>query len=319
MKKVLLLFIVLFGTILFSACDKTEEEVDIYTSIYPLEFIVREIVQDKYVVKSVYPRGKDVHSYDASPQAIMSMSKSKLIFYIGLGLEKIIEDVKDSALANVPTIPVSTNITLLESNSDHLHDHDENDDHTGIFYDPHIWLDPSRMMTITDTILENLLLYLELDDLTVNEFCEKAEDLKDRLTALDNEFRESLNRDEISSKTIMIDHDAYAYWEDCYGVKRIRMRNDNDSADVTPAQMQEKIQLAKNLNIKYVCTTKNESESAIIKTYLDAMGLTESAKQQLHNLSTITTDEEKAGYNYFSIMRQNLIVLNVVLPRKSNN
>jgi zinc transport system substrate-binding protein len=319
MRKILLLFISVFGTIFLSACDGVTEDADIYTSIYPLEFVVREIVGDEYTVKSVYPRGKDVHSYDATPQTIMSMTKSKLIFFIGLGLEKIIEDVKDSTLANVPTIPVSTNIALLELNSDHIHEHVEEHDHTGVFYDPHIWLDPNRMKIITDTILENLLLHLPLDSDTAIAFQENAADLKARLTELDQEIRATVNHENISSKTIMIDHDAYAYWEDCYGIERIRMRNDNDSADVTPAQMQEKIQLAKSLNIKYICTTKNESESAITKTYLDAMGLTESAKLQLHNLSTITIDEEKAGLNYFSIMRQNLVVLSIVLPKKSNN
>ena len=62
MRKILLLLISVFGTVFLSACDGVTEDADIYTSIYPLEFVVREIVGDEYTVKSVYPRGKDVHS-----------------------------------------------------------------------------------------------------------------------------------------------------------------------------------------------------------------------------------------------------------------
>ena len=314
MKKLIAFFLAVLGAVLFTGCNRTSEKVDIYTSIYPIEFIVKEIVADKFVVKSVYPRGMDVHDYEATPRSIMSMSRSKLIFYIGLGLEKLIEDSKDSTLANVPTVPVSENISLLEMHGEELHDHEHEHDHSGVFYDPHIWLDPVRMKTMTDTILESLFEHLELDSDTKALFSSNAEDLKERLTTLDEEIREAVNDPTISSKTIIVDHDAYAYWNDQYGIERIRMRNDNESTDVS-AGIQEKIHLAKSLNIKHICTTKNEMESKITNTFLRELGLTEKAKLQLHNLASITTKEEEAGFDYFSLMRQNLFVLRIVLPR----
>lgn len=46
-------------SILFlSSCNNEKIKVDIYTSIYPLEFVVKNIVKDEYVVRSVYPRGR---------------------------------------------------------------------------------------------------------------------------------------------------------------------------------------------------------------------------------------------------------------------
>jgi ABC-type Zn uptake system ZnuABC Zn-binding protein ZnuA len=56
-------------------------------------------------------------------------------------------------------------------------------------------------------------------------------------------------------------------------------------------------------------------ESKITNTFLRELGLTEKAKLQLHNLASITTKEEEAGFDYFSLMRQNLFVLRIVLPR----
>ena len=77
-------------------CKSEEENVDIYASIYPVYFITDEIVQDKLVVKQIYPTGADVHEYDpGNGKEMVSMSKAKLMFYIGSGLEGFIEKSKN--------------------------------------------------------------------------------------------------------------------------------------------------------------------------------------------------------------------------------
>lgn len=303
------------STLLLSSCQD-EIEADIYTSIYPLEFVVKKIVKDDFVVRSVYPRGKDVHSYEVSPKDLMNMVKSKIIFYIGLGLEWIIEDSVNSTLARVPTVSVIKNLSLIEINSDEVHHHHEGDDHSGVFFDPHIWLDPNRMKIVTDNILEALFEHLDLTAEKKEIYTENAKELKEELTELDEEFRELVSDPVIKYRTILIDHDAYAYWNGTYGIERIRLRNDNESVDVSPVEMQEKINQAKNLGIKYICVTKNEMESSIINQYMTALEIPEENKLALHNLSTITAEEEKAGLDYFSIMKENLKVLEKAFPKK---
>lgn len=64
------------------------------------------------------------------------MAESKIIFYIGLGVEWIIEDSVNSTLAAVPTVSVIKNMTLIEINSDEVHHHHGDDEHTGIFSIP---------------------------------------------------------------------------------------------------------------------------------------------------------------------------------------
>jgi zinc transport system substrate-binding protein len=302
--------------LLLNGCNGDEVQVDIYTSIYPLEFIVKNIVEEEFVVRSVYPRGKDVHSYELNPKDIMSMARSKVIFYVGLGLEWMIEDSVDSTLSEVAAVQVSKNLSLIEVNSDNVHHHHEEDDHQGVFYDAHIWLDPNRMKTITDTILDALFETFELTETQKANFNRNSEDLKNKFTELDQEFREMVSSEDIVNKTIMIDHDAYAYWDDAYGIKRIRLRTDNESNDIAPAEMQKKIEQAKELGIRYICITKNELESSIINQYLNSLKLPLENKLTLHNLATITSEEEKVGLDYFSIMEHNMEVLRKAFPKK---
>jgi len=308
----------MIGTFIFSGCINGETKADIYTSIYPVEFITKEIVQDRFVVKSIYPRGKDIHDYDPTPKDIISMSNSKIIFYIGLGLEAIIEKSKDSTFSHIPTIPLSYNMSLVEVNSEdgHHHNDDDHDDDDHIIYDPHVWLDPEKMKTMTDNVLENIINYLDVTNEDIEFFTNNAKNLKAEFNTIDDEYYSVAYSNDIADKTIMVDHDSYAYWEIRYGIKRIRMRNDNESSDVIPKEMEEKINQAKELGIKYIVTTKNELESSILSQYIRELGLTNDAIVKLHNLSTITAKEEEAGDDYFSIMRENLEVLKVIFIKK---
>lgn len=316
MKKILILTAIILNLFLLSGCNGESVQVDIYASIYPLEFVVKNIVEDDFTVRSVYPRGKEVHTYEVSPKDLMSMVKSKVIFYIGLGLEWIIEDSVDSTLADVPTVSVVKNLTLIEVNSNHVHHGDDNHDHTGIFFDPHVWLDPTRMITITDNILEALFENLNLTSAQKAKYEANAEELKEKFDELDKKFIALVSAKDIANKTILVDHDAYAYWNDTYGIERIRLRTDNESNDVAPAEMQKKINQAKELGIRYICVTKNELESSIINQYMNALEIPQENKLSLHTLATITAEEEKAGLDYFSIMEHNLEVLRRVFPKK---
>lgn len=316
MKKWLILLLLIMA-VFFIGCDGDDEEVDIYTTIYPVEFLVKEIVQDRLKVKSIYPRGKDVHDFESSPKDIIKMSQSKLIFYIGLGLEVFIERAKDSTLKDVPTVALSHNILVVLLNSTDLIEQMHGDTtQENVFYDPHIWLDPNKMIIMVDTVLNSILNKFTLFQDDIDFFTSNANALKGELALLDSEFRALVNDPNIANKTIMVDHDAYVYWTIKYGIERIKLRNDNESSDVVPQEIEQKIALAKLLGIKHIVISKNEMESSIVNQYLSELGLTESAKVSLHHLGTITSEEEDNGFDYFSIMRENIRLVGIILPKQ---
>lgn len=304
MKKILIMISLLLVMIL-SGCTKTEK-VDIYTTVYPLEYVAKEIVKETKVVKSVYPRGAEVHDYEPYPKEIIAMSNSDVLFYIGLGLEPFISNALDTTFKDLDTVRVTKDVQLLEIGGTSTK---EDDNHNGV-YDTHVWLDPIAMIQITDCILQKLNeKYPELSE----TFTTNAEVLKEKLEALNQQFVEALADETILNKTIMVDHDAYAYWSSRYGISRIKLRGDNESNEVTPSMLIEKVNQARELGIKYIIATKNETESALFEQYLKNLG---AEREELHHLGTITTDELKTGKNYITIMEENLQVLIKVLPRK---
>lgn len=317
-KKVITLIILMLTLGVMSGCFRETEVVDIYTTIYPIEFIAKNIVDGDLKVKSIYPRGKDVHDYELNHREMLRITKSKLIFYIGSGLEPVIEQSINTTLKAVTTVELSKNLKLLEINSDDVHSHhgDKHDDHDKVFYDPHVWLDLEMMQEMTDMVIDSILKTFDLTAEQIAKYHSNGEVLKEKFQKLDDRFFQIVSNENILNKTIIVDHDAYIYWQARYGIERIRIRNDNESNDVIVKEMLEKINQAKELKIKFICLTKNEMASSLVDQFVSQLGLDESAKVELHHLATITSQEEKAGEDYLSIMEYNLNIIDRILPRK---
>ncbi len=310
MKKIKILILSIFCLSCFSlvGCTKEQEDVDIYASIYPIYYLTDRIVQDKLVVKQVYPMGTDVHDYDPGVgSALISMAQAKLMFYVGYGLESFIDVAKDKIFASTGIrlielgsyIQMVDPITISPSNGDHQHD-----------VDTHVWMDPKRMIVFSQIILQEVCAIDPEDEAFFNE---NAKSLIEDLQALDQEYVDFLS-DESLIKVILVDHDSYVYWEDRYGIQRIRTRVDNESCDVVPSHWSKNIELAKSYGIKYIVTTKNESFCSIVDKYAKELG---AEIVELNHISTLTKQESKKHENYISIMRKNLEVLKKILPRKS--
>lgn len=313
MKKIILLVITIFSFVTFLGC-KGSKKVDIYISVYPIEYIVKQIVKEDLVVESIYPRGAEVHDFEPTAKQIVSMSECQILFYIGLGLEPFITNGLDSTFKNLKTVELSNYLELVELDGGHSHNHDgevknEHKSNSDV-YDQHVWLDPIAMIKMSNVVLEELLkIYPEKEE----TFTENAKDLVKELEELDQAYNDVVRDESISSLTIMVDHDAYAYWTYRYGINRIKLRSDNESNEVGTQEFLEKVKQAKEANIKYIISTKNEATSSLFGQYLKEVGATE---KSLHHLGTITIQELKEGNNYISIMKDNLEVLKEVLPRK---
>src|SRR5699024_7581877 len=132
-----------------------ENEEIIYTSIYPIQYIVEQIGDETITTKSIYPPGVDAHSYEPSSREITEIARGKAFFYLGAGMESFAETVADS-LENqdVKLIEIATMDESLLSSDKHYHEN--NGDHNHGDKDPHVWLDPTRMIQMGEVIKDEL-------------------------------------------------------------------------------------------------------------------------------------------------------------------
>ncbi|HEY8444936.1 MAG TPA: metal ABC transporter substrate-binding protein [Bacilli bacterium] len=310
MKKISILGLFIIILLSLGGCVSHDQKADIYTSIYPLEFLATRIVGDNLVVKSAYPRGANVHDYEIPPRRIVNMSESKAIFYVGAGLEVFIQNAKDTSFKNLGDrlVELSKCVDLLEQGEGgHSHSHNNSHDVT---VDPHVWLDPIRMVAMAEKMYETLV---EVMPEKEEEFTENVQSLIDDLRNLDKKFREELADDLYGEKYILVDHDAYIYWEDRYDIKRIRTRPDNQTTDIDPKTLAANLALINQYKIKYIVVTENAAASSVVDTYQREANL---EKRTLYSLATISDDDYEKGLDYIDLMEYNLRVLKEILPKK---
>ncbi|MBU5267281.1 zinc ABC transporter substrate-binding protein [Virgibacillus proomii] len=302
---------------------KNNSDLTIYTSIYPLQFAVEQIGGETVKVNSIYPPGVDAHTYEPASKVVTDIAKSDAFIYMGAGLEGFAESMANAlAKENVTLIEIGKHESLFAAantnqnrqshdESSHSHDdehsHDEHDhshhDHDHGDYDPHIWLDPLRMIEMSE-IIKNQLVKLNPEHQAL--YNQNFKQLKKQLKKLDRDFQQVLHAKE--NKHILVSHAAYGYWEERYGLVQIAISGLSSSNEPSQKDLVNIIEQAKQYKLDYLIFEQNSSNriSEIIQEHIDAKAVT------IHNLSTRTEKDIHNNEDYLSLMKQNLLILDKV-------
>src|SRR5699024_12677828 len=103
---------------------------------------------------------------------------------------------------------------------------DSSNDETDL--DPHIWLDPMRMIQMAEIITKELN---ELQPENKTFFLENLSQFTEKMTVLDEEFSDTLK--DKDKKELLVAHDAYGYWEKRYDLEQIPIRGISSSDELT--------------------------------------------------------------------------------------
>lgn len=173
------------------------------------------------------------------------------------------------------------------------------DNHDGD-HNPHIWTDPIRMIQVAEIVKDQLT---EMNPSEEEFYNKNFIALKEKLTDLDSKFTEVLSTKE--NKAIIVSHAAFGYWEDRYGITQIAINGLSTSDEPSQKQLTDIINQSKEHDLKFVLLEQNSSNrlAEIIQKEIGATPLT------LHNLEVLTQNDLDNGKNYFSLMEQNLKVL----------
>lgn len=286
--------------IFISGCgqETNNDENIVYTSIYPIQYIVEEISGESITTESIYPPGVDAHSYEPSSREMTQIAKGKAFIYLGAGMESFAETAADS-LENqeVKLIEVAS---LDDSLFSHADDHAEHEGHDHGDKDPHIWLDPLRMIQMGKLIKD------ELGDVFPEQketFDINFKVFKEKMSNLDNNFAQKL--DSKKNKEILVAHSAYGYWEERYGIEQIAISGLSTNDDPSQKELTRIVSIAKEHDLHYVIFEQSGTDkvSDIIREQIQAEPL------YMHNLESLTEDDIENGEDYLSIMEKNLDVL----------
>lgn len=278
MKKLLTLTLITILLVPLSGCLKrdTLEDIDIYTSIYPTEYITNRLYGDHSTVYNIYPDGVNVDTYELTEKQIEDYSKASLYIFNGLGKDK--DYVKPMFSYNKKIKIIDASMTMEYTN--------------GI---EELWLDPSNFLMLSQNIRNGLQEYITNGYLQ-QRIEEKYEELKVEVSTLDANIR--LMAESSTNKTMVVSSNALKFLEK-YGINVISI----DEDDVNDKVMAEVSNLIQKGTINYIYTLDYDNENKYV------LELTEDNKVsviKLARLDNISTEDRNMKKDYISIMYENL-------------
>jgi len=279
MKKIFSIIICLFSIVLLSGCTDTStmENINIYTTSYPIEYVVNRLYDSHSTIRSIYPNGVDINEYKLTDVLLDEYSSDADMFiFIGLSNEK--DYVK-------PMLKKNKNLKIIDVTSDISYNQNGYEE---------LWLDPSKLLTIANNVKKGFDEYSNAKYLE-NDVNEKYEELKVDLTNLEAKYREAIKY--ADNKTIIVSDDIFLFLKN-YGLNVLSLDADNE-------EYEKNIASARNLvysnQIRYIYL-KDEENNDVINSLIEG---TKVEKININTLSTLT-DEERNNYDYIALMMDNL-------------
>ena len=208
MKKIFSLLIITLSLNLLTGCNVKErnmENINIYTTTYPINFIINSLYEEHAKVYSVYPTGVDVNKYKLSNRKLEEYSKSDLFIFNS-------QD-KDRDYA-VKMINLNSNLKVI-------------DVATGMNYKyaiEELWLNPNNYLMMAENLKKGLAEYIN-NPYLVEEINEKYKDLEYEISKLDASLTEAITN--ANYKIIITDNDMFKFLEK-YGLKVISLEENKD-------------------------------------------------------------------------------------------
>ena len=274
-----MLFVLVFS---LTGCLKRDnmEDITIYTTNYPSEYITKRLYGEFSEVKSIYPDGVNINSYKLTDKQLEDYSNSDLFVFNGLSDEKNYVEPMRKINKNLKIIDT----TLSMEYSDSVEQ---------------LWLDPSNFLMMAQNVKTGFGEYIDSYYL-VNKIEEEYEKLKIEASNLDAKIKDTVSNG--NSKAIVVSDNMFKYLEK-YGVVVYSLDEDNSDQNVI---YNEALRMAKNGLIKYVFVKGNEEYNSTVQKFIDNTNVT---VQNWHTLSNLTENERLENEDYFTLMNYNLELL----------
>lgn len=196
--------------------------------------IVANIAGDGVTVWSVIPFDGDPHTYIAAPQDVVRLLESDLFIRMGAHLERFMEAGawrRAAREAGIPQLVIAEEIELMKidlviDHGDHVHDLRDGD--------PHVWLDPRKVMEMIPVIVAALA---QLDPAHAAAYQRHGEAYRTQVAALDAEVEAAIAQIPSTRRKLIVHHDAYRYLAARFGFQVIGMVLPNPGAEPSAADV----------------------------------------------------------------------------------
>ena len=274
MKKIVFLLIILLS---LTGCIKNDsmEDINIATSVYPIEFVVQTLYGDYSNISSIYPSDSNIKDFKITKVLLKDYSLNDLFIFNGLSEE-------------------NSYVKTMKKNNDNLKIIDATANMTFEFAEEELWLDPNNLLTIANNIKIGFNEYVNANYL-IEKINENYTNLKIDLTSLDGKFYSSVKHSNYDY--IIVSDDSFKFLEK-YGLIVISLDEDTvKDKDIATAK-----ELLNTGKCDYVFTVYGDEISKTVNNVLESTNTNNLDLYTMTNLFELNVEKN----NYISLMNINL-------------
>jgi zinc transport system substrate-binding protein len=280
MKTTAALSLAILAGCLLSACGggSQADGPRVVASFYPYAFVAEQVGGSHIEVDNLTSPGVEPHDVELKPKQVGAVQSADLVIF-QRGFQNAVDDAVDQAdLPGDDVLDVAKIVHLEEAHGD-----------------PHTWLDPSTMVTVTRAVEKRLS---EADPDHASDFAANAQRLERELTQLDTAFADGLKT--CRTRMIVTSHAAFHYLAERYRLTQVPIAGLDPTNEPTPSQLADISSLVKREGITTIFTEELVSP-AIAETVATETGARTATLDPIEGLGDDTGDE-----SYLTLMRRNL-------------
>ncbi len=276
----------------------TEKKLRVVTTFLPITLFTKAVAGDRAEVTQLLPVNVGPHDYQAKPEDIRPLSKADVLVKNGLEMESFLDSlVKSASNANLKIIDSSQGVKTITTASiegdNHSHEHETGHEHGE--YNPHIWLDPKRVIIQVKNIRDGLI---KADPSGKEVYTTNAAAYIEKLKALDAKASERLKS--YGGKSFVAYHDFAPYFAQSYNLKADFLV-DVPEENPTPGDVKRVMETVKQSNLKTLLAEPQEGAEGFA-------ALAKDLNVRISTFDAMETGDSKAlqpDY-YIDTMQQNI-------------
>ena len=276
MKRNIKLLIILTICVLSVGCFKRDdmEGIDIYTTSYPIEYLVNQLYGDSSNIYTIYPSGADVLNYTLTEKQIKDYSEADLFVYNGLSKEKQIarDLINENKKMKIIDVSYGLNIAYGDNTYEEL------------------WLSPNNYLMLAGTIKNNLNEFIS-NKYIIEEIDNNFKILEEELSKMDAELRTIASAAADVAKNVIITTTPVLRYLENYGFLVIYLNEDSYTETI--------VNSFDSGAYKYIFV-RDDEESTIAD---DLVNNHEAEKITVSMMNTLTDEQRDNGEDYLNIMR----------------
>ncbi|MGW4424069.1 metal ABC transporter substrate-binding protein [Streptosporangium sp. NPDC004631] len=266
---------------------------DVTAAMYPLQWLAERVGGGDAAVTGLTRPGVEPHDLELTLNQIAELERTRLVVYVK-GVQPAVDEAVEQH-APGRGFDVTGAVKVLPGPSGE----GEQGDGENTGYDPHIWLDPSRLATIATELGERLA---AADPAHARAYRDRANKTSADLNALDGELAQGLGR--CGSTAIVTSHSAFGYLADRYKLRQIGISGLDPESEPAPARLAEVAKVAKQEKVTTIFTETLVSPK-VAEVLAKEVGATTAVLDPV--------ESRPANGDYLSAMRQNLSTLQAAL------